>query len=55
MEDVKRPPSTLLHLLAGSGPWISPDLLDQRAKILKNRKMKNTLGILILSRVIKKN
>ena len=31
-----------------------PDFQDQRVKILKNRKMKNTLGLVILSRVIKK-
>ena len=31
-----------------------PDFQDLRVKILKNRKMKNTLGLVILSRVIKK-
>ena len=45
----------MVHLVAGSGPWIFPDFLDQRVKFLKNHKMKNTTGILVLSRVIKKH
>ena len=31
-----------------------PDFQDQRVKIYKNRKMKNTVGFLKMSRVIKK-
>ena len=31
-----------------------PDFQDQRVKIYKNRKMKNTVGFLKMSRVVKK-
>ena len=31
-----------------------PDFQDQRVKIYKNRKMKNTVGFLKMSRVMKK-
>ena len=55
MERKKRPVAKMVNLVAGSGSWVSPDFLDQRVKFLKNRKMKNAPGFLILFRVIKKN
>ena len=54
MEDKKRPPQEMLGLLAGTGPWILPDFLDQRAKFFKNRKIKNTPSILISFKMLKK-
>ena len=54
MEEKKRPPPILLHLVAGSGPWILPDFLDQRVKFFKNHKIKNTPSILISFKTIKK-
>ena len=54
MESKKRPADYMLQIVARKWPWISPDFLDQRAKSLENRKMKNTLLPLMLSRVIKK-
>ena len=54
MEDKKRPPQEMFGLLAGTGPWILPDFLDQRAKFFKNRKIKNTPSILISFKMFKK-
>ena len=54
MEDKKRPPQEMLGLVAGTGPWILPDFLDQRAKFFKNRKIKNTPSILISFKMFKK-
>ena len=40
--------------MAGPGPWILPDFLDQRVKFFKNHKIKNTPSILISFKTIKK-
>ena len=44
----------MFGLVAGTGPWILPDFLDQRAKFFKNRKIKNTPSILISFKMFKK-
>ena len=55
MEVSQRCGRKMLHLVSGSRPWILPNFLDQRVKFLKNRKMKNAPGFLIVFRVIKKS
>ena len=54
MEDKKRPPQEMSGLVAGTGPRILADFLDQRAKFFKNRKIKNTPSILISFKMFKK-
>ena len=54
MESNERPPQFLWHLAAGFGHRILPDFHDQRAKIIKNHKIKNTPSILISFKMIKK-
>ena len=54
MESNERPPQFLCRLEAGFWPWILPDFHDQRAKIIKNHKIKNTPSILISFKMIKK-
>ena len=55
MEDKKRPPQEMVGLVAGTGPWILADFVDQRAKFFKNRKIKNTPSILISFKIFKKH
>ena len=55
MEVSQRCGRKMLHLVSGSRPWILPNFLDQRVKFLKNHKMKNAPGFLIVFRVIKKS
>ena len=54
MESNERPPQFLGRLAAGFGHRILPDFHDQRAKIIKNHKIKNTPSILKRFKSIKK-
>ena len=54
MESNERPPQIFRHLEAGFWPWILPNFHDQRAKIIKNHKIKNTPSILISFKIFKK-
>ena len=54
MENNKRPPQYLCHLAAGFGHRIWPDFHDQRPKIIKNHKIKNTPSILSSLKMFKK-
>ena len=56
MENKKRPPPIMFGIVAGSWPWNLPDFHGQRAKIIKNHKIKNTprSSTLISFKMIKK-